>query len=80
VKDEVNQVVYSNGEKQMVRKERFGHVADSQGLRLIEERYACGNESDDKKGHEVIADEKNQRRRKFRLVHVSNLSRPMRTL
>jgi hypothetical protein len=44
----------------VVREKRFGHFADSQRLWLLKERYSCGNQTDDKKGHEVIADEKNQ--------------------
>jgi len=60
VKDEVYQIIYSNREKQMVREKRFAHFADSQRLRLIKKRYACGNQADDEKRHEIIADEKNQ--------------------
>jgi hypothetical protein len=44
----------------MVREKRFAHFADSQRFWLIKERYSRGNQTDDKKGHEVIADEKNQ--------------------
>jgi hypothetical protein len=60
VKDEVNQIVYSNCEKQMVREKRFGHFADSQRFWLLKKRYSCGNQTDDKKRHEVIANEKEQ--------------------
>jgi hypothetical protein len=49
VKDEVDQIIYSNREKQMVREKRFAHVADSQRFWLIKERYSCGNQTDDKK-------------------------------
>ena len=69
VKDEVDQIVYSNREKQVVREKRFAHFADSQRFWLIKERYSCGNQADDKKSHEIIADEKNQHRREFRVIH-----------
>jgi hypothetical protein len=60
MKDEVDQIIYSNRKKEMVRQKRFAHFADSQRLGLIKKRYSCGNQTDEKKGHEVIADEKNQ--------------------
>jgi hypothetical protein len=60
VKDKVDQIIYSNREKQMVREKRFAHFADSQRFWLIQERYSRGNQTYDKKGHEIIADEKNQ--------------------
>jgi hypothetical protein len=44
----------------MVREKRFGHFADSQRFWLFEERYSCGNQTNDEKGHEIIADEKDQ--------------------
>jgi hypothetical protein len=69
VKDEVDQIIYSNREKQMVREKRFAHFADSQRFWLIKKRYSCGNQADYKKGHEVIADEKNQSWREFLVIH-----------
>jgi hypothetical protein len=44
----------------MVRKKCFGYFANSQRLGLIEKRYSCRNQTDDEKGHKVIADEENQ--------------------
>jgi len=58
VKNEVDQIIYSNREKEMVREKRFAHFADSQRFQLIKKRYSCGNQTDDEKGHEIIADEK----------------------
>jgi hypothetical protein len=60
VKDEIDQIVYADGEKQVVRKQFFAHFADSERLWLIEERYPGGNQTDYKKRHEIIADEENQ--------------------
>jgi len=57
---EIDKVVYANGEQKMVREERFGHFANSQRLWFLKERYSCGNQPDDEKRHEVIADEKDQ--------------------
>jgi hypothetical protein len=58
VKDEVDQIIYPNREKEVVREKRFGHFADSQRLWLLKERYSCGNQTDDEKRHEVIANQK----------------------
>jgi hypothetical protein len=44
----------------MVREKRFAHFADSQRFWLIKKRDSCGNQPDDEKGHEIIADEKHQ--------------------
>jgi len=49
VKDEVDQIIYSNREKEMVREKRFADFADSQRFRLIKKRYSCGNQTDDEK-------------------------------
>jgi hypothetical protein len=54
----ISKVVYSNREKQVVRKERFAHFPDSQRFWLMKERYSCGNQTDDKKRREIIADKK----------------------
>jgi hypothetical protein len=58
MKNEVDQIIYSNREKQVVREKRFGHFADSERFWLLEKRYSCRNQTDDEKGHEIIADEK----------------------
>jgi hypothetical protein len=42
------------------------------GFGLFKERYSCGNQTDDKKGYEIIADEKNQSRREVRVIHGSD--------
>jgi hypothetical protein len=69
VEDEVDQIIYSNREKQVVREKRFAHFADSQRFWLTKKRYSCGNQTNDKKGHEIIADEKNQGWRDSRVIH-----------
>ena len=63
VKTEVDQIIYSNREKQVVREKRFAHFADSERLWLIKERYSCGNQTDDKKRDEIITDEKSKLKR-----------------
>jgi hypothetical protein len=69
VKDEVDQIIYSNREEQMVREKRFAHFADCQRFWVIKERYSCGNQTDDEERHEIIADEKKPKLEKL-------LSRP----
>jgi hypothetical protein len=69
VEDEVDQIICPNREKQMVGEKRFAPFADSQRLRLIKERYSCGNQTDDEKRHKVIADEKKQSWREFLVIH-----------
>ena len=55
VEHEINEIVYANREKEVIRKECFGDRINSKRLGFIQQRYSCGEKAYDEKREEVIA-------------------------
>ena len=72
MKYEINKVVHPDRTKHVVREKRLAHFADLQRFRLCRKRNHSREQACNEKCYEVIADQKKQRRREFRIFHSSD--------
>jgi hypothetical protein len=69
---EIHHVAYSYREQQVIGEECFGDRIDSKRLGFIQQRYSCREKAYDEKREEVIAYQKKQKRRAFRIIHAND--------